>query len=96
MKPAVRKALGAKETPGMKNLQPDPQNVYTPEKGGEQRFSHPTTLSQFSLRPRTTQMEEQQLFDSGNQISGLQSMANIWNKSRREPRYCKEQAPRRV
>ena len=30
MKPTVRKTLGAKKTPGMKNLQPYPQNVYTP------------------------------------------------------------------
>ena len=47
LKPTVRKALGVKKTPGMENLQPDPQNVYTPEKDDEQRFSHPTTLSHF-------------------------------------------------
>ena len=57
MKLTGRKALGAKKTPGMENLQPDPQNVYTPEKDDEQRFSHPTTLSHFSLRPRTAHVE---------------------------------------
>ena len=63
-----------------------PPECYTPEKDGEQRFSHPTTLSQFSLRPRTTQVEKQQLFESVHLTSGRQ-------KHGQQLEQIKEKAP---
>ena len=63
-----------------------PPESYNPEKDGEQRFSHPTTLSQFSLRPRTTQVEKQQLFESVHLTSGRQ-------KHGQQLEQIKEKAP---